>query len=71
MRTVSDIIASFGGPSAFAKFFGVSKSTVNTWRRRNYLPPERDLELVKEAHRRKIDLTYEHLAKIRSVDAAA
>ena len=65
MRTVSDIIYSFGGPSAFARFFGVSKSTVNTWKRRNFFPPDRDVELVTEAKRRELTLSYEHLAKMR------
>lgn len=56
---------------AFARFFGVSKSTVNTWKRRNHFPPDRDVELVTEAKRRKIGLDYEHLAKIRSGEEAA
>ncbi|MFV1626831.1 helix-turn-helix domain-containing protein [Phaeobacter sp. JH20_02] len=71
MRTVSDIIYSFGGPAAFGRFFDVSKSTVNTWKRRNFFPADRDVELVTEAQRRQIDLSYEHLAKMRSDEAAA
>lgn len=71
MKTVSDIITSFGGVGAFAKFFGFPRATVNTWRRRNYLPPERDVEIITEAKRRALPLTYEHLAKIRDTQNAA
>lgn len=69
MKTVSDIVASFGGPTAFAGFFGIPKATVHTFRRRNQLPPERDVDLVREAERRSISLTFEDLAKIRSQKA--
>jgi len=67
MKTVSDIVDSFGGVPAFAKFFNLPRATVHTWRRRNYLPPERDVEVVSEAQRRKINLTYEDLAQMRHV----
>lgn len=71
MKTVSDIVESFGGTSAFARFFGHPVATIQTWKRRNYLPADRDFDLVNEAERRQILLTYEDLAKIRRVSSAA
>lgn len=65
MNSVSDIIEAFGGVSAFASFRGVSRHTVNTWRRRNHLPPEGDFTLVAAAKKKKIGLSFEDLARIR------
>ncbi|MGC0225172.1 hypothetical protein [Pseudooceanicola nitratireducens] len=69
LKTVAEIIDAFGGTAAFADFRGVSRFTVNTWRRRNRLPPEGDFTLVKEAKKRKIKLSHEDLARIRHEDA--
>lgn len=65
MHTVSDIVSAFGGPTAFARILGAPYRTVKTWERRNYLPPDRDVDLVQEAARLQIELSYETLARIR------
>ena len=65
MKTVSDIVQAFGGPVAFAAFFEMPLPTVHTCRRRNYLPPHRDVDVVTEAMRRKLSLSYEDLAQMR------
>ena len=70
MKNMADIITAFGGPSAFGRFFDVSRFTVSTWKRRNYFPAERDLELIEEARRRKIKLDYSDLARMRAGEAA-
>lgn len=71
MRTVDEIIRAFGGVPAFCAFFKVERQTAHTWRRRNFLPPDRDVDLVQEADRRKIRLTYEDLARMRASRDAA
>ena len=66
MKTVGDIMAAFGGVPAFSKFFNIPRQTCHTYKRRNYLPADRDLEIIGEAERRKIGLSFEDLARIRA-----
>lgn len=69
MNTVSEIMDAFGGLPAFCKFFEIPRQTGHTWKRRNYLPADRDVEVVQEAQRRKIRLSYEDLARMRACGA--
>lgn len=69
MAKITDIVSSFGGPVPFAKFFNVPRHTIYTWQRRNYFPPERDLELIAESRRRQLPWTFEDLARARYIDA--
>lgn len=68
MRTVAEIMDLFGGLPAFHRFFKVPRQTCHTWRRRNRLPPSMDVLLVEEAERRKINLTYADLARMRAAE---
>tara|TARA_R100000808_G_C2130967_1_gene140193 strand:+ start:235 stop:444 length:210 start_codon:yes stop_codon:yes gene_type:complete len=65
MQNVSDIVSAFGGPTAFGKLLGAPYRTVKTWERRNYLPADRDVDLVEQAKALGIDLSFETLARIR------
>ncbi len=65
MKSVSEIVQAFGGPTAFGRIFEIPYNSVQTFRRRNQIPADRDVDLVREAKRMGITLSYEHLAKIR------
>jgi len=71
MKTVSEIMDSFGGPVPFADFFKIPRPTAYTWERRNYLDPSLDVDVIDEASRRKIALTFEDLARLRQKKAGA
>ena len=52
--------------AALARDLNESENTVRAWKRRKNIPSDRDVRLVKAANRRGRDLTFEHLALIRS-----
>lgn len=47
--TVSDIMDSFGGLSAFADKIGVPTSTAFSWKAKNYIPEWRQREVLELA----------------------
>ena len=49
MKTVSDIIALFGGGAEVGRILNVPRHTVYTWMNRNRLPGDKDVALVEEA----------------------
>lgn len=39
LKTVDDVVAAFGGPSAAAEWAGIGKTAVSNWLARGYIPP--------------------------------
>lgn len=52
--------------AALGRDLGENETTVRSWKRRNSIPAKHDMALIKGAKALGCDLTFEHLAKIRS-----
>jgi hypothetical protein len=70
MRTFQDVIAAFGGLSAFAHAMSLNQSTASEMKRRNSIPPEHWGHLIAVASERGITLTFANLARMAELRAA-
>ena len=61
MQTISDIIDSFGGPSALARDMGHPVATVTAWKHRHRIPDTHWEELIALAKTKRIKLTIESI----------
>lgn len=53
IRTIAELIDSFGGPGELAKLLGISDSAVCNWETRDFIPPSWHLRLLCELKLRK------------------
>jgi hypothetical protein len=55
--TISEIIERFGGTSALATALGAPISTVDSWKRNNYIPAWRQRHVLELAFEQGVDLS--------------
>ena len=71
MQTFADIVALWPNAVALAQDIGESPVTVRAWKQRNSIHASHWRSLVTAAHRRKIGLTLDDLARIAEQQAVA